>query len=388
MLTRRGWTLLEAAPVLALAGRLLGVRELDILAVACLTAVAAGVASVRLRSLQVEASRVLRPHHAHFGTPARAQITFRNPGFRPSPGFEAVDGLGEGDSTSSLIDPLSPGAARRVSYPLPTDHRGRFTIGPLRGVLHDPLGVARREVPLVGPASFVVFPRVEDVPPLPPGPGNDPEAAVNARSQRSAGEDFYAVRPYEMGDDLRRVHWASTARVGDLMVRQQEQPWQQRATIVCDVRRSVHTADTFEQVLSTAAGLLTSTARVGAVLRLVTTGGADTGWGTGPAHAEAGLALLAGARPTGAANLHTTLGRLQRDGVGSTCAVVTTSASGAGDMKAIDALTRSAMVLAVLVGPAPAAGGTRVGSTLIVRVPVGAPAGPALRAHGRLAGRR
>ncbi len=48
------------------------------------------------------------------------------------------------------------------------------------------------------------------------------------------------MREYRLGDDLRRVHWASTARTGDLMVRREEQPWQSRATVLLDTRRMAH----------------------------------------------------------------------------------------------------------------------------------------------------
>jgi len=45
------------------------------------------------------------------------------------------------------------------------------------------------------------------------------------------GDDFYALRPYVVGDDMRKVHWPSTARRDELMVRQDELPWQGRVTI-------------------------------------------------------------------------------------------------------------------------------------------------------------
>jgi uncharacterized protein (DUF58 family) len=48
------------------------------------------------------------------------------------------------------------------------------------------------------------------------------------------------TREYRRGDDLRRVHWRSTARTGELMVRREEQPWQSRATVVLDSRRTAH----------------------------------------------------------------------------------------------------------------------------------------------------
>ena len=67
---------------------------------------------------------------------------------------------------------------------------------------------------------------------------DDPHAgADHPNVLGQGGEDFYTLREYVVGDDLRRVHWASTARRGELMVRQDEVPWQGRATVLLDARR-------------------------------------------------------------------------------------------------------------------------------------------------------
>ena len=80
--------------------------------------------------------------------------------------------------------------------------------------------------------------------PLPQTHGRDPHAgAEHPNAVARSGEDFYALRPYVVGDDLRRVHWPSTARHDELMVRQDELPWQGRATVLLDVRRGAHARD-------------------------------------------------------------------------------------------------------------------------------------------------
>src|SRR5438270_830794 len=73
-----------------------------------------------------------------------------------------------------------------------------------------------------------------------------------------SGDEFYALRAYEVGDDLRRVHWPSTARRDDLMIRQHEMPWQGRATVLLDVRQGAHTEQSLEQAVSATASLLTA----------------------------------------------------------------------------------------------------------------------------------
>jgi uncharacterized protein (DUF58 family) len=113
----------------------------------------------------------------------------------------------------------------------------------------------------------------------------------------ASGDDFYALRPWTVGDDLRRVHWPSTARRDELMVRQHDVPWQGRATVVLDVRARHHDEDSLEQAVSAAASIAAASGRGGALVRLVTTDGADTGFGTGPAHLEAILDRLARVQP-------------------------------------------------------------------------------------------
>src|SRR5207245_397722 len=92
----------------------------------------------------------------------------------------------------------------------------------------------------IAPATqLTVYPRVDPILPLPQTRGHDPHAGADHPTALGSGEDFYALRAYQVGDDLRRVHWPSTARLDELMIRQQEMPWQGRATVVLDVRRRV-----------------------------------------------------------------------------------------------------------------------------------------------------
>src|SRR5690606_33189547 len=95
-----------------------------------------------------------------------------------------------------------------------------------------------------------------------------------ARSVAVHGEDDVATREYRNGDDLRRVHWRSTARVGELMVRREEQPWESRATIVLDTRRHGHHGEgptsSFEWAVSAAGSVALHLRRSGYRIRLVT----------------------------------------------------------------------------------------------------------------------
>ena len=115
------------------------------------------------------------------------------------------------------------------------------------------------------------------------------------------------VREYRRGDDLRRVHWRSSARVGELMVRREEQPWQSRATLFLDNRVRSHRgqgiASSLEAAVSVAASIAVHLTHRGFAVRLVTAAGEDpsSAWhfrdsdlNTAPAARGAGRA---GARP-------------------------------------------------------------------------------------------
>ena len=92
------------------------------------------------------------------------------------------------------------------------------------------------------------------------------------------------VREYRRGDDLRRVHWRSSARVGELMVRREEQPWQSRATVFLDNRLISHrgqgVASSLEAAVSAAASIAVHLSQRGFTVRLVTASGEDpsTAW--------------------------------------------------------------------------------------------------------------
>jgi uncharacterized protein (DUF58 family) len=103
-----------------------------------------------------------------------------------------------------------------------------------------------------------------------------------------------------VGDDLRRIHWPTTARRDELTVRQHERHQQGRTTLLLDVRAEVHTAETFERAVSATASLLVAAAERGDEVRLVTTDGTDAGYAAGHAAIDAALEYLAAVEVTDA----------------------------------------------------------------------------------------
>lgn len=324
----------------AVGGRLFAIVELYVLAAAGLALCGAALAYVWSRSISVESARTVHPPRVHAGTSSRVELDVRNLAKRRSPVVRIRDPFEHGWRWARfLMPPLGPGARAQAAYRLPTDERGIFDIGPLQVGLSDPFGLAATTVEGAPVTQLTVYPRIDRIHPPPHSQGHDPHSgSVHPNALMGAGEDFYALRAYELGDDTRRVHWPSTARLDELMIRQDEMPWQSRATILLDVRAAVHTAESIELAVSAAASIHDACRRRGALVRLVSTDGTDSSFAAGHAHAEAILEHLATVELSGVDRLAGAVASLRRAGNGGSLAVVTTAEIPAGDLEALTRL--------------------------------------------------
>jgi uncharacterized protein (DUF58 family) len=180
-----------------------------------------------------------------------------------------------GAAGGCLIPVLGPGSGAEASYELPTERRGVIAVGPLSISAGDPFGLVERRVEGAGPGRLVVHPRIRPVLPVPGSASRDARLGRTHPARAPRGDDFFALREYEVGDDLRRVHWRSTARTGDLMLRQDELRFGEMATVLVDTRAVTHHGDSFERALEAAASVAAALVDDGRRLRFMTTGGFD-----------------------------------------------------------------------------------------------------------------
>ncbi|MGH9103986.1 MAG: DUF58 domain-containing protein [Acidimicrobiales bacterium] len=326
MPTRRGYAACAAGVVLLVVGRVLGLVELYVIGTGAIGLALLAVARVRLARLDLEVDHLARPGRLEVGGQATVEVRVRSFSSLRTPVLVVHDLLGDGGrSPRFLLAPLSRSEEVAVGYTLPTVRRGILRVGPAKVEVGDPFGLATSTRELRGAATVIVTPRREVVGPPPPGPAVDPRAlGVHQHVLGAAGAEFYALRPYTSGDDLRRVHWPSTARRGELQVRQDEVPWQGRSTLAVDLRRAVHDEETIERVLSAAASVAFAALRDGHAIRLLTTGRVDTGFGDDDAHLqriEERLAEAAAGPPDGLR----WLGEKLRESVGGGCVVALTT---------------------------------------------------------------
>lgn len=122
----------------------------------------------------------------------------------------------------------------RGGYTLRRVPRGRYGIEETHVVLEDPFGLERVEVELPAGASILVYPRLVDLDRLFSESGARTPEGRRLLLRRPSGFDLHSVREYERGESLRRVHWPSTAKRGQLMVKELEDSPRDESAVLLD----------------------------------------------------------------------------------------------------------------------------------------------------------
>lgn len=333
-LTRQGLLVSAAAFAVVVVGRILGMVELYAIGATMGLLVASCGIWVRLRGIDLAVRRTVRPHRVHAGNPCTVEVELANTARRSTPVLRVLDPVTRTAGADLLVPPIIPRKRELAAYRLPTTTRGLLTVGPMTVEVADPFGLTRSRVQAAPAAEVTVLPRVDDVAPMPRTVGPDPDGSDRTGSLGRVGEDFAALRPYIVGDDLRRVHWPSSARTDDLLVRQNDVPWQGRLTVLLDLRREHHDTETLERAVSAAASIARSHLRRGDHVRLVTTDGYDTGFGLGGAHLDGMLEYLAVVQRSGRGSLRSGLELVERGASGAL--VVVSGRPGDDDLETIE----------------------------------------------------
>jgi uncharacterized protein (DUF58 family) len=272
VLTRRAWAVLGAGILLWVAARVLGSFDLHMVAVGVLSLIPLGALLVRFSRPDVVAVRRLSTRRAFPGTRVRVDLEVHNVGTRRTPTLLVEDQLPRtlGAPVTSAVGEIKPEARERVGYSFVARSRGRYSVGPLTVWATDPFDLIRRRIEIDLQHDLIVYPAVED---LGQHPVATPVGGAGDSSTRQlfrSGEDFYTMRPYEEGDDLRRIHWPSVAKTGELMIRQDEAARRAAAAIFLDTRSSALPRGAFERAVSAAASVGALYLRAGFRVRFAT----------------------------------------------------------------------------------------------------------------------
>jgi uncharacterized protein (DUF58 family) len=302
VLTRTGWLTAILAVIAGVSGRLFAIVELFIIAAVLGSLVLITLAWVRMTAVRLRVSRVVTPARVHAGESTRIEVSAKNTGAGRTPVLHLSDPVAGTRGARLHLAPLRGNDTAQAAYRLPTDRRGVVNVGPLQLEIADPFGLARRRAIAAPVQSVTIYPHVDTIRVPSLGGDEDPHgAAIRTNKLGQTSEEFFALRQYVLGDDLRRVHWKSTARSQELMVRQDENPWQDRTTIALDVRPGSYDEAAFERAVSAAASVAAAAFRQRHVVRVISSDGFDSGVGAGLSQAEAILAYLAGVPLTKAA---------------------------------------------------------------------------------------
>ena len=176
-----------------------------------------------------------------------------------------------------VLDEIEPGGHRELNYQIHSETRGKFTIGPLRVRVADAFGLVEISRSFSTTSTLVVTPKIFPLPRAAAQSSWLGEGDGGMRTISAIGEDDAAPRVYQDGDSLHRVHWKSTARYGELMVRREEHQWRNSASVFLDTRRSAHSGSgpsaTFEFAVSAAASIGAHLTSEGFRARLITEAG-------------------------------------------------------------------------------------------------------------------
>jgi uncharacterized protein (DUF58 family) len=249
--------------------------------------------------LVVSATRILDPTRVSVDDAVQGQVSVRTATRLLGGGLVLTDAIP--DALGSSPHFVAP-APRRGDPPLMLGYtmrprmRGVHQIGPLTVRVSDPLGLVEYERELAERTTLTVLPRVTPLTGLPDGFGRGEGAAGSTGLRRGIGEHDALLREYQPGDPLRTVHWRSTARRDELMVRLEERPWHGGVTVMIDRRvhahRGVGADSSLEWAIEVAASVCRHLMSRGRQVNLVAENGVMLSSGTDPEAMLDALALL------------------------------------------------------------------------------------------------
>jgi uncharacterized protein (DUF58 family) len=225
--------------------------------------------------------RTVTPQLVAAGQSARVTLGLSNEGRSPHGILLLEDHVPYvlGTRPRFVLEGIGLGWRQTVTYQVRSDVRGRFEIGPMSVRMSDPFGLVELGRTFRTTVPLTVTPRTVLLPQIPLGGAWTGSGDNRPRAFAIGSAEDVTVREYRRGDDLRRVHWRSSARVGELMVRREEQPWQSRATLFLDNRVGSHRgqgiASSLEAAVSAAASIAVHLSHRGFAVRLVTATGED-----------------------------------------------------------------------------------------------------------------
>lgn len=234
-------TLLAASGGLVLVGLVYDSGPAYFMFAALVAVIAVSYAATRLSSRAVRWGRRVEDR-VFEGEPFRVSIELRNMGRIPRFVVSVRDSLSRflrsEDPVEAVVPQLWPGEEIALCYEVRALKRGAHVLGPLQISVSDPFGVFQRNIPLQEQGEAVVYPR-----PVPLGgevgrSGSEVRGGATGERARGSesGLEFYGIRDYRPGDELRRIHWPATAHHGRLTVLEFDRGGSENLVVLLDTK--------------------------------------------------------------------------------------------------------------------------------------------------------
>lgn len=303
VLTSRGQMFLALGAIVAIAGVVLGYRDVTRIGLLLVILPLLALLLVRPTPPSLRVTRVVSPSRLQPDQQGTVEVQFTNVGRRPTPLFLAEEQFDYalGDRPRFLLPRMVPGEGRRLRYSVRSRHRGAFPVGPITLRRRDPFGLTHIALQLPATVELLVLPHIWDL--------GDRRVAGQGRGTEGElpqmvslhGEDDVSIRQYRDGDELRRVHWPATAHRGEIMVRQEDRPARRRAVLLLDSRAGAYPGSgyqvSFEWAVSAVASLARHLIKDGFVIHLLTHRTVEDGSAGVQVGLDAALSTLARAHP-------------------------------------------------------------------------------------------
>jgi uncharacterized protein (DUF58 family) len=306
--TQRGRSVLGLGVVVYIAAWAFGSKPLYPVATGLVLVTALAWLWLRLAAGPYQAWRRVGPHDNVEGDDVSVRAEVEPGGLVLPPVALLVERVGRlGEHRLAL---RRTGRRLRVEYELTAVPRGRYAFEDVRVEVSDPFGLHRATITLPAPGALLVVPRLVPLDRLFTESGAHALEGRRLLMRRPSGFDLHSVRQYEDGDSLRKVHWASTARRGQLMVKELEDAPRDEIAVLLDASANAVVGDSFDVQVRAAGSILD--AYVARGRRAVLVVNADRRESR-RVHSQAGerrraLELLAEAEATGATPLTALLG--------------------------------------------------------------------------------
>src|SRR5438552_11763338 len=275
MLSARGWIVFGSGIGLWVAARMVGSPSLHIVAVGVTLLPIVAWVFVMITRHRLAVTRRLSHTKVPLGQRLTVDLEIENRS-QSTTSFVLVEDkvpAALGRSARMVLTGLPGRNSQRVQYAVTCRSRGHYAVGPLTLSLSDPFALTRIRLDYSGRDHVVVFPEVEDLEHGLPSPFGSGSGRSLSRHLLPSGDEFYTMREYQIGDDLRRIHWPSVARRNRLMIRQDEASKRGVAALFLDTRAGalgLSGEAGFERAVSAAGSVGVLLSRSGFTVRLAT----------------------------------------------------------------------------------------------------------------------